>query len=178
LDAAPRTTRRLSGLYRQHQRAVYRFCFARLGNEQEAEDAASDTWMKVLMHFDEDRPEEFVAFLFTVARRQVIDVQRRLVRRPAVSLDAPGQAEPAGEEDAATVVRRVALVEGIARLTDDQQEVIYLKLADMTNGEIAKTLNIEESAVKMRTYRAMKALRLLLNDEGSAMLNQEGTDDN
>src|SRR5262245_21264914 len=77
-------------LYAGYLGPVYRYCYARLGTKEAAEDATSLIFAKVLAalpRFDTERPSgSFRTWLFTIAHRVVADEFRG--RRPVESLEA------------------------------------------------------------------------------------------
>lgn len=76
-----------AALYRRYLTPVYRYLLIRLGNPQEAEDITSRVFTEALEGLINQRYREngkFAAWLFTIARRRLIDLYRQ---RPAVSLE-------------------------------------------------------------------------------------------
>src|SRR6478672_3680003 len=82
-------------LYHRYFDAVFRFCFYRLGDWQDAEDATGDVFAKVIANLDrfreDGREDAFRCCLYIVARNLVSNRRRDQVRRPVASLDG---AEP------------------------------------------------------------------------------------
>jgi RNA polymerase sigma-70 factor (ECF subfamily) len=161
-------------LYRRHFRPVYRYLYVRLGRHEEAEDAAAETWERVLTSLPGYRPTApFRAWLFTIARRALADHYRRHKGAPqpgAIPLDIVEEVvldQDAGPEErviAADEARRA--LQAVAGLGEEQQEVIALRfMSGLTYGEIAQVLGKKEPAVKMMAYRALADLRRLLGDE-------------
>jgi RNA polymerase sigma-70 factor (ECF subfamily) len=107
---------------------------------------------------------DFRAWVFTIARRLLIDEQRRVRRRPVtVELVAPiGDALAGGdvETEALTRVDRDRLDELLASLTVDQREVIALRIiADLPIDRVARVLGKEPATVKALQHRGIAALR-------------------
>lgn len=63
--------RAFSPLYHRYVRAIYRFCYVRLGNQQAAEDATSDIFLKALGNLNSFRGGTFPAWLFRIAHNVV-----------------------------------------------------------------------------------------------------------
>ncbi len=76
-------------LYRRYFRAVYRYCYIRLGSHEAAEDATSDTFLKALATIGKYRDEGFAGWLFRIAHNTVVDTQRR--QRPQVPFEQAGE---------------------------------------------------------------------------------------
>ena len=99
-----------------------------------AEDLASETWLGVVRGLDrfEGNEAAFRAWVFTIARHEVLDWRRRVARRPAGDLPANALAEWAAPDDpAADAVEgfstRAALAM-VATLPADQAEAIVLRV--------------------------------------------------
>src|SRR5712664_1027925 len=78
-----------SGLYELHVAAVFNYCLFRTVDTATAEELTADAFTRAWAaraHYQPDRGD-FTAWLFTIARRVVIDWQRRRYRRPIVALD-------------------------------------------------------------------------------------------
>jgi RNA polymerase sigma-70 factor (ECF subfamily) len=90
------------GLYDTYVDPVYRYCFRRLGNREEAEDATSLVFAKALAALPEYRDENpsFRSWLFAIAHNVITDALRS--RRPDQPLtpqvDVVGDT-PTPEED-------------------------------------------------------------------------------
>jgi len=80
-------------LYRAHTDAVFNYCLFRTGNRPVAEDLTADAFERAWRARHRYRPERaaFSTWLFTIARRVVIDWQRRQARRPLLKL---GEEQP------------------------------------------------------------------------------------
>lgn len=163
-------------LYDRYAEDVYYFCYRRLRHPEEAADATSQVFVKVLRALPGYRPGSinagaaFRAWLFRIAHTTVIDIQRR--RRPVDSLDADGgdaarapvpASDRAPEEEAirneeARLVQRLFFA-----LPERQRLVIELRLAGLSGQEIADSLGISLSATKAAQFRAYRTLRRLLH---------------
>lgn len=153
-------------VYRHYYPRVLGYCRRRLGHDEDAADATSQTFAKALGGLDGFTGGAVAPWLFTIARHVVIDAVRR--RRPQVDLETVGEvAEVAPGPDDVTIAddQRRALVAAIVRLTPEQREVVELRLVGLTGQEIADVLGLSLSAVKSSQFRAYTRLRTLLADE-------------
>jgi RNA polymerase sigma-70 factor (ECF subfamily) len=68
-----------------------------------AEDLASDTWLRIIRSIGRFQGSEpaFQAWVFTIARHQVLDWRRRAARKPTPDLPVTGLAEPLAPDDPA-----------------------------------------------------------------------------
>jgi RNA polymerase sigma-70 factor (ECF subfamily) len=107
---------------------------------------------------------DFCAWVFTIARRLLIDEQRRLRRRPVTVelLEPDGDAIAGGdvETEALTRVDDARLGKLLDTLTVDQREVIALRIiADLPIDRVASVLGKEPATVKALQHRGIAALR-------------------
>lgn len=156
---APEAARLLEQLYRD---AMIRLAWGYLGDLDDAEDAAQEVFVNVLAA---DRvPDDFRAWLYRVARNHCLNARRgrgrrrdraRMVTDAQISLGGPGVLTQlvVGED-------QVRVAERIARLSDEQQEVLRLRYAEgLSRQEIAHVVDAPESTVKSRLYEALRTLR-------------------
>lgn len=156
-------------LYRRHVADVYRYCHRRLGTRERAEDATATTFERALAGIATFRRGPFRAWLFTIAHNVVVDVYRR--RRPTAALDdspdLPAR-EIGPEEQALALETRREVHALLDRLTDDQADVVRLRLAGLTEREIAAVLGRSYSAVRSTQYRGMQRIKQLLTTDERA----------
>ena len=164
IERARRDPAAFAPLYREYVGPVYRYCYRRLGTKELAEDATSQIFTRALHGLESFENRSFRSWLFTIAYRVVVDVYR--ARRPDTSLeDAVDPSDPAPTPEEAVLAkedgRRIRSL--LASLTDDQRQVIELRLAGLTGAEIADTLEKSVGAVRLQQHRAILRLRNLLN---------------
>lgn len=162
---AKRDPRDFAPLYARYHPLVLAFCRRRLASPEVAEDAASLVFAKALAAIHSVRDEAFPPWLFTIARRVVIDVYR--ARPPTDSL-APdvmasiADSDPSPEALAIARDERRRLADLITNLTPQQRAVIELRIAGLTGAEIAAALGLSLSAVKVHQFRAVARLQTAL----------------
>jgi len=163
--AAQRDRRAFDALYRRYVTPVYRYVRARVGTAQDADDVTAAVFVEALDGLSAYTEQgRFPAWLFTIARRQVVAHMRR--RRPDVGLEGarrvaavPGPAV----EDLDMVAR------GMAVLDDTSRDAVALRFfAGLPVLEVARILGKGESATKMLLHRALKRMRreLAEGDDG------------
>ncbi len=153
-------------LYERYLAPVYRYCYLRLGNRQDAEDATARVFLRALHGLAGYRGGLFAAWLFQIARHVLIDAGRG--RRPVQALEAAGEPldRARGPEEAALAAAEgEALRSALAALPPDQRAAVELGLAGWRGEEIAAALGKSAAAVKMDRLRALKRLRGLLDRE-------------
>jgi RNA polymerase sigma-70 factor (ECF subfamily) len=162
--AAKADRRHFAPLYDRYVDDVYRYCLHRLGTKEAAEDATAQVFVKALAAlpgYREDAPS-FRSWLFAIAHNAVVDAHRQ--RRPETDLEevlarpdpGPGPAEAAEAADELRLLRSL-----LARLTEDQRALIELRLAGLSDAEIAAATGRNRKAVNAAQYRALQRLRAL-----------------
>lgn len=164
-------------LVETYQRPVYNLCYRMLGNAEDAEDAAQETFLrayKSLRRYDQSRP--FPTWLLSIAAHYCIDQLRR--KDPAVTsidnLVVPDVPDPAPDMDTRLSRKqerqRIQAVLETLEPTDRSAVVMYYWY-DYSYEEICKELGLSMSAVKSRLHRARKAMAVRWNDLQSATEN-------
>lgn len=159
----------LAALYETHYERVARYIFARLGDRQEAEDLASETFVRALGSLDrfEERGLPMEAWLFRIAHNLLVDHIRKRSRAERVPLDGiPVRSDADPAEDAQTSEQIERLRRAMARLSPAQREVIGLRFySGLSSEECARILNKKPGAVREMQSAALKTLRRALAQE-------------
>lgn len=166
---APDDERIVSELYRAYHRPLLAFV-ARLtrGDMQWAEDVVQETMVRAWRgadRLDADAPS-LMPWLATVARRIVIDDQRRREARPHEAGEGPLEsvAMPDRMDD---LLRRVVVSDALTSLSPAHREILNeTVLRDRSVNEAAEVLGIPVGTVKSRVYYALRALRVALEERG------------
>ena len=146
------------------QRPVFNLCYRMLGESQEAEDAAQETFWRAyqnLRRYDPSRP--FPTWLLSIAAHYCIDQQRKR-RINALSLDLlPDEDVPDSAPNPEKVFNQLdekgQLQKLLIKLGPQDRAAIVLRYwYDFSEEEIAHTLSLTVSAVKSRLFRARKEL--------------------
>ena len=138
-----------------------------------AEDLASETWLGVVRGLDRFQGNEpaFRAWVFTIARHEVLDWRRRAARRGTEDLLATGLVEQAAPDDPAAsalehLSTRAALAE-VATLPADQAEAIMLRVvAGLGVDRVADIMGKRPGTVRVLTHRGLRRLAERLGDGG------------
>jgi RNA polymerase sigma-70 factor (ECF subfamily) len=138
-----------------------------LGSGAEWEDAAQETWMRVIRfapRYDPTYP--FSRWLFRIAWNVAMDRLGR--RRPEVlhpEDHQPADEAPHAEAGLLMRERETAVQDGIAGLPRALAEAVLLRYFDeLTEREMAERLGIRPGTVKSRLHHARRRLALLLGD--------------
>jgi RNA polymerase sigma factor (sigma-70 family) len=152
-------------LYDENMSKVYRYIYYKVNNRQLAEDLTSEVFEKALVNFSKYNSEKaaFSTWIFTIARNTVIDHYRAQPKVHMVNIEdaaATPSKDPGPEEKAESSEEKQLLHQCIAKLPENEQEIVRLKFTmEMTNRDIAKVLGLTESNVGVMLYRIIKKLR-------------------
>jgi RNA polymerase sigma-70 factor (ECF subfamily) len=155
-------------LFDRYQPMVLRFL--RGTEPRVAEDLAGEVWVAVATGIGAFEGEEsgFRSWIFTIARRRVMDHRRRGVRRRTEPTDpealsravdhanaAPDALDDYLERDGA----QQAVADLVHHLTLDQAEVVLLRVvADLDVPAVAEVLGKTENWVRVTQHRALRRL--------------------
>ena len=105
-------------------------------------------------------------WLYQIARHAVIDARRRAAVRPALPRHEP----PATDAVAPSIEQAMLgwqVAAALERLTPDHRQMIRLAhFQGLTMREIAERCDLPVGTVKSRTWYALRALRLVLEEMG------------
>jgi RNA polymerase sigma-70 factor, ECF subfamily len=163
----------LNALMERHAAGVFHFLCRMLGNEDDANDLAQDTFVRVYRACGSYIPEQkFSTWLFTIAANLARNQLRWRSRHPNVSLDAESEsteqtlgdtlpaATPTPHESADAAERTEVVRAAVQTLPEDMREAIVLcEWEDLPVAEAAAILQSTPKAVESRLYRARKLLR-------------------
>lgn len=164
-------------LHARHYKRIYHLAYLKTSNTQDAEDVASETFIRALSSLGrfrfKDGQTSLYPWLHRIAVNLIVDGGRRRPAAGIVSLDAPviagmrallDQRLPDQEPSPQEIVERHEVQQlvrtAIAALPPDQGDVlVYRFLGDLTPREIAPLLGRSELATKSLLHRATIALR-------------------
>lgn len=162
----------LVALYRAYAPRIHRLGVRTLHDRGQAEELVQETFVRLWQsahRFDPGRGSAR-AFTFTIAQRVAIDLLRRAAARPQLVAAVPDEAlgMRAGDE---SIVERIAdeflVREALEQLSPKHREVISMSFdEDLADGQIADRLGVPVGTVRSRTYYALRALRLELEERG------------
>jgi RNA polymerase sigma-70 factor (ECF subfamily) len=152
-------------LMRAHQEPVFRLAYLLLGDPDEAEDIAQETFLrayKALDGFDTERPLR--PWLLRIASNLAHN-RHRSIGRYLAALMRFAQQDP--DRIKVTTIEPEdeghALWQAVRQMTKSFQEVIYLRyFLDMSENEIVDTLDVPAGTVKSRLHRAHSKLREII----------------
>ena len=150
-------------LYDRYLGRVYVYCYRLLGDREAAEDANAAVFMRALGALSTYRVGSFRSWLFAIAHNVVTDELRR--RRPTEPLSVAMTMVDAGPSPDEVVSVRADHAEVMAilpQLSDDQRQVIALRLSGLSAVEIGEALGKPRNAIDGIHHRALLRLRSLV----------------
>jgi RNA polymerase sigma-70 factor (ECF subfamily) len=161
-----------SGLYDLLAPRLSSFLLRRTGDAARTEDLVQQTFLQMHCARRHFAPGAAVTpWAFAIARRLLIDGARRGGRNPVSAHEDGDHAEsrcsrPAPDALAARkrIVHRVN--DALASVSEADRAAFELVKCDgLSMAEAAEVLGISPNAVKLRAFRAYRALRVMLGDE-------------
>lgn len=166
----------LNELMERHGWKLFNYLIRCLQNEEDAADAAQETFVRVYQHRAKfDVRQRFATWLYAIATNLVKDRYRWRSRHPQVSLDAetdgagadfkaglptdgPSPRESLQTEERAQMVRRA-----VDALPEELRVPLLLsEYEDLSHAEVGKILKCSAKVVETRLYRARQQLRVAL----------------
>lgn len=166
IAAAQRDPAAFAPVFHRYWPLVYRYCALRLASPADAEDAASQIFVRALANLPAFAPGGHGAFrrwLFTIAHHEVASRYRYDARHPAIPIDVDvaqwAGAGPSPEQAAITADDAARLMALVRALPARLREVVELRLVGLTDREIAEVLGMQGPAVRKAQSRAIAMLR-------------------
>ncbi|WP_433179206.1 sigma-70 family RNA polymerase sigma factor [Actinoallomurus sp. CA-150999] len=159
----------IAELYREYHRPLLSFVLRQVGGDRSwAEDVVQETMIRAWNSIDrlDVDGDSLMPWLATVARRIVIDDRRRKAARPSEAGEGPLETLQVGD-GMEELLRSVVVSEALKALSPAHREVLTETiLRDRSVNEAAEVLGIPVGTVKSRTYYALRALKLALEERG------------
>jgi RNA polymerase sigma factor (sigma-70 family) len=157
---------KLAVLFERHHKPLFRYFISMSRNRELAEDLVQDVFFRMLRYrASYDPNQSFTAWMYQIARNanvdqaqkrrgEVVGIEEFTERRPEPAASGPGP------EESAVRTQDLGLLKGaLERLPSDKREILVLsRFQGMKYEEISSVLGCEVGTVKVRVYRAMRAL--------------------
>ena len=164
-----------SAFYAEHAGRVLIYLARRCLDPEVAVDLMAETFAQAFANRGDYRgttDEAASAWVFTIARHQLADyfrrgkARKRAVRRLGLSIPSLADDEHARIEQLADLRQiRSILAEHFARLSQDQQRALQLRVIDeMPYPEVARRLGVSEETARARVSRGLRRLENSLDE--------------
>lgn len=159
----------LGQLYERYKDTLFRFFFNLLQNAATSEDLVHNVFIRILKYRSKFRGDgEFKYWLFAIARNVHADYHRKKGIRFTENVEdwqdrivATDESEERSEQKEQIKRLRYAM----RKLEPDKREVLVLsRLHGMKYAEIAELLELTESNVKVRVFRALRKLKMIYEE--------------
>ena len=158
---------RLAVLFERYHRPLFRYFVSMNGDREQAEDLVQEVFFRMLRYRTSyDPAQSFTAWMYQIARNagvdqvrkrgaaQVVDIDTFTDRRAELVSASPGPEESASRGQDLALLRRA-----MDQLPEDKREILVLsRFQGMKHEDIAEVLGCEVGTVKVRVYRAIRAL--------------------
>jgi RNA polymerase sigma-70 factor (ECF subfamily) len=159
---------KLAGLYDEYYDKISRYVYVRIGDKTEAEDIASEVFLKALDSLKnyKERGIPMPAWLFRIAHNLVVDHLRRTTKFKRVPIEDVEIIDKADPQAAAEKNIELEMVnKAMLGLTEEQREVIRLRFfGGLTSREVGNLLNKTDGAVREMQRAALEKLRNILGE--------------
>lgn len=154
----------LAVLFERHHRPLFRYFLSMQRDRAASEDLVQEVFLRMLRYrATYDAAQSFTAWMYQIARNTAVDQARK--SKPAEVVDIEEFAErrassaPGPEETTLRGENLTLLYRALDRLPMDKREILVLsRFQQMKYEDIAAVLGCEVGTVKVRVYRAMRAL--------------------
>jgi RNA polymerase sigma-70 factor (ECF subfamily) len=143
-----------------------------LGDEQDANDLAQETFVRVYRNRERFDGSKFTTWLYTIAGNLARNEYRRRARHPAVSLQAESaetegtleemlpSCEASPGDAAETQEQHQAIRAAVQELPEDLREALVLcEWEEMSAADAAAVLQTSSRGIESRLYRARRLLK-------------------
>lgn len=158
-----------ASVFTEHYHHVLGWAFKKMGNLQDAEDAASYVFLRLLESRVDNR--NIMGWLNTVLDRRILDINRKKNKEYRIRRDCDRTlaeedfSEPWEDKNTKNTLEKMSEHEELERVFDtiyclhpQHQIALLLMIKGETYKEIAKIQGISEAALKSRITRARSAL--------------------
>jgi len=169
-DEARAQEEALEALVDQYATTLYRVAFSVLRNQSDAEDAVQEAFLRVLRHRETlGEIRDHRVWLIRIVWNIVLDRKRRAKTRPETDdITEVARVLPANgltaEQRAAAAQHHAHVLACVEKLPAREREVMMLSaFEELSSVEIAGVLDVTESSVRSRLFRARNLLADLLS---------------
>jgi RNA polymerase sigma-70 factor (ECF subfamily) len=132
-----------------------------LRDGEDAEDAVQEAMARAWRRRSAcSSPEAPLAWMLQITRNEALRLVERRGRRADREAATPVDPERRGEDPFDALLSRLATRQALARLRPDERALLNLRYRhDLTQAEVARTLDMPEGTVKVRLHRIRKRLK-------------------
>ncbi|UGY92872.1 RNA polymerase sigma factor [Streptomyces gobiensis] len=146
---------------------LLRYVRGMVGSQHVADDLVQETWVAVVRGLPRLRqPERFAPWLFTIARRTVVNhLRHAYAAQEVAAVEADVVAED--NDSLSGVLDGMEIEAGLSGLPPVEREVLILfHLQDLPLNACAEVLGVPPGTIKSRLHRARRMLRNIMAERG------------
>ncbi len=156
-------TTKFKEVYTKYARDVFRFSFWLSGSYDEANDIASETFLRMWTAKQELHTQTVKAYLFTIARNLYLKSQQAKRKKTILDEHIVGPANIIEEQEIKS--RLEVTKRALQNLSVAERSVIIMRsFENMSYTEIARAMGLSLSAVKVKIHRARTKLLLKIEE--------------
>jgi RNA polymerase sigma-70 factor (ECF subfamily) len=153
-------------LFERYSQDVYRFAVYLSGDQALAEDICQETFVRAWVTPGEIRASTVKSYLFMIARNLYRDELTRKGRHVAME-DTALDPKPGPDAVAGGRLELAAVLQALQGLPEIDRAALLMSAQDgMSHAEIAATLDLSVTAVKVKIHRARIRLKRIHNPGG------------
>jgi RNA polymerase sigma-70 factor (ECF subfamily) len=155
----------------EHREAVFRLAYLLLGDSDDAEDVAQETFIRALRYLRRYDPERalrpwLLRITANLARNRRRSLGRYWAALQRFAGQVPLESAITPEAQSALAAEAHALWRAVRRLNHADQEIVYMRyFLELSVAETADALNLPSGTVKSRLHRALKRLREVIEHD-------------
>jgi RNA polymerase sigma factor (sigma-70 family) len=148
-------------LYDRYSDKVYRKCLSFVKDDAKAEDFTHDIFLKLVLNLSSYKETaKFSTWLYSITYNYCIDQTRVSKKYSEVGLDENFDVPDDDDDAEIAELEAQQLNKAMQQILPEEKSILMMKYQDdLSIKEISDTLDISESAVKMRLLRAKEKLR-------------------
>lgn len=152
-------------LYKEYYKKVYGYIYLRVRNHAEAEDIASDVFVKITEKINTFDPEKasYSTWIFTITKNRVITHFRQ--HRESVDIEELQLADDTDSPLDAAILneRSTVLAAALKQLTERDRDIIIARYYyDHSFKQIGEMMDMTEANARVAHGRALKKLKELI----------------
>jgi RNA polymerase sigma factor (sigma-70 family) len=157
-------------IYRKYFTRLFAYIYGRVHNAQLAEDLVADVFERAYVKGSSLRSDDaFSTWLFTIARNLIISHARKHSRETIVDPTIIRDISPSGasvESEVLSQEEKEIIVKLVRKLPQREQDILALKFdAELSNGQIARIMDLSEPNVRVILFRTLRKLRQMMTAE-------------
>ena len=148
-------------LYDRYSDKVYRKCLSFVKDDAKAEDFTHDVFLKLALNLSSYKETaKFSTWLYSITYNYCIDQTRISKKYSEVKLDENFDVPDDDDDSEMAELEAQKLNKAMKQIMPEEKSILMMKYQDdLSIKEISDSLDISESAVKMRLLRAKEKLR-------------------